>query len=741
MPYYICSLPNPGQKGQPHHFISDDPSAIEAWAQREDVPGRSVYYCVNPLIPGVTRRSLETIAEIECLHVDIDFKNVVEDPDTIDRRLRQLPEPPTEIRNSGGGRHVIWRLREPIRRDDPEFELIPALLKRLTHCLCGDPAPAHIAALLRQPGTHNTKRGEPVLCHTLWSSSNGVDPADVETSLELLQDTPIFTRKDNDANKANGQSGTWKAPVDVDARLARMKWQGNGDTAINITQRDCAAKMLREGCSVDVTVDYILGATEQAVADELAANDWDWNEEKLQIEGMCYRHINKNPELSDLLPDHLRTRFEALIREGKDPRVHRPFGRAWSVRANHDYSDGINRTKAGPTNAKGEQKARPPRVVLRPFQPFNPATLPPRRYLYGKHYQRCTVSGTIGSGGTGKTTLDIVDGIAMATGRNLTGEQPDERCRVWIHNGEDNLNELNRRIAAVCQYYKIPLEELKGWLFVTSGNEMPLRIAQGASDLRIDTALVEEITQRIVENEIDVAMFDPLVTLHETDENSPGKMDRVVRIFKQISEVCDSAIELSHHVRKLPFGASELSIDDSRGAGAVKDALRMARLLNVMSKEQATNLGIDEFERLRYFRVDIGKANTVTRTDAATWRKFESVELPNGDNVGVITAWTHPRQGGLQTKEQEDQAHADDALFLMLLDRFANEGRNVSDKPSTTYAPSRFAEEEAKAAKAGKARLANAMRRLFAADQIRTEEYGPKWRPSHRIVRAGQRGS
>jgi hypothetical protein len=31
----------------------------------------------------------------------------------------------------------------------------------------------------------------------------------------------------------------------------------------------------------------------------------------------------------------------------------------------------------------------------------------------------------------------MVEGVAMATARNLLGEQPTERLRVWFHNGED----------------------------------------------------------------------------------------------------------------------------------------------------------------------------------------------------------------------------------------------------------------------------------------------------------------
>ena len=37
----------------------------------------------------------------------------------------------------------------------------------------------------------------------------------------------------------------------------------------------------------------------------------------------------------------------------------------------------------------------------------------------------------------------------------------------------------------------------------------------------------------------------------------------------------------------------------------------MMRVLNIMSKDDASSLGLDEFARLSYFRVDRGKANTV----------------------------------------------------------------------------------------------------------------------------------
>jgi RecA-family ATPase len=87
----------------------------------------------------------------------------------------------------------------------------------------------------------------------------------------------------------------------------------------------------------------------------------------------------------------------------------------------------------------------------------------------------------------------------------------------------------------------------------------------------------------------------------------------------------------------------------------------------------------------------------------------------------------------LPISEQAAQQFDVEDLFLQLLRRFAEQGRNVSDKRSPSYAPSLFADEpEAKAAKASKKALAEAMVRLFAANKIAVLKEG---RPSHQTYR------
>jgi hypothetical protein len=210
-------------------------------------------------------------------------------------------------------------------------------------------------------------------------------------------------------------------------------------------------------------------------------------------------------------------------------------------------------------------------------------------------------------------------------------------------------------------------------------------------------------------------------------------MDTVIRIFTRIADLCECSIDVAHHTRKLPAGTYEHTVDDARGASAIRDAVRSLRILNVMSASEASQLGMDEFERLSYFRVDQGKANTVPPAKKATWHRFENVALPNGDNVGVVIAWERPDATPTGKAEAERRA---DRVFLELLDRFWKEGRFINHRGGPGFAPAAFAKEpEAKTAKVTKDMLADAMRRLFSVGAIKTEEFGRQDRPRERIAR------
>ena len=289
----------------PHECIADDPHVIEAFARREDRPGRGVYDCVSPLKPGARRRSLKTVDEIVALHVDVDSKDLVEDLATTDARLATLPLPPSEVRSSGRGRHVVYAFKEPISAADADgVAQATDLLRRITAYLCGDMAVAHHAALLRRPGTHNSKGGAWVECTRKVVNDARYDPGDIADFLDDVANLTLFTRKT--AGNGRDKSAQDKAPIDVEARLVAMQFEGAGDASVHQTQLSVTASLLRTGVALEETTRQVLEATRTAVANDLRAAKWNWRREERKIQLMGAAFIAKYPELAGLLPDDCR---------------------------------------------------------------------------------------------------------------------------------------------------------------------------------------------------------------------------------------------------------------------------------------------------------------------------------------------------------------------------------------------------------------------------------------------------
>lgn len=324
------------------------------------------------------------------------------------------------------------------------------------------------------------------------------------------------------------------------------------------------------------------------------------------------------------------------------PRAARPNGSAFGY-------DDIPDDGAPPHGGEDEAPARP-RIRPVPFVWRAPHTIPPRQWLYGRHYVRSYVTATVSPGGIGKSSLALVEAVCMVTGRDLLGQRVKRTLRVWYYNLEDPLEEIERRVAAICLHYGIAKDELHGRLFINSGRDTGITIAEAKGDkvvMQSDT--VEEIESGIRDDKVDLLIVDPFVSSHRVGENDNGAIDMVVKAWARIADRTACGVELIHHTRKQGSGqVSDYSVDDARGAGSLIGAVRSARVLNPMSREDAEKAGVPVEERRPYFRVDDGKANMQPPMETATWRKLVSVDLANAtiaepsDKVGVVIDWTMP---------------------------------------------------------------------------------------------------
>lgn len=275
------------------------------------------------------------------------------------------------------------------------------------------------------------------------------------------------------------------------------------------------------------------------------------------------------------------------------------------------------------------------------YDMFDEASIEPRRWIYGNHYLRSFVSVLASAGGVGKTSLQIVEALAIVTGRPLLGEPVKEQTNVWLVNLEDPLSEIERRVLAAMKHYGIHADEVRGKLFVNAGRDFSLKFGiQTREGVLPNTKLVEYLCKKIPEKEIGCVFIDPFVGAHSINENDNMAVNAIVGEIRRVADETKSAIGLVHHIRK--GNGEDASIDSVRGAGSLIGAARAARVVNRMQPDDAARVGIDEAEARSIFRVDDGKANLAPPADAAVYRKMIGVKIANGEWIGVCVSFTLP---------------------------------------------------------------------------------------------------
>jgi hypothetical protein len=299
-----------------------------------------------------------------------------------------------------------------------------------------------------------------------------------------------------------------------------------------------------------------------------------------------------------------------------------------------------------PMDGERDQALAPRLISATPFMVRDPATLPVRDILYGRHLIRGFVAGLVGIGGGGKSTLSMIETLARASGKPLLGVRVRNPLRCWSINLEDPRDEIERRAQATCLHYGLSAADIGDRLFLDSGRDQPVVVARTlAGGTQIVEPVVENIIAEIKARKIDVLTIDPFVSSHEVPENDNGAIDMVLkRAWGQVAERGHCAVELVHHLRKI--GDEEPTVDAARGASAFQGALRALRVLAGMTKAEAERAGVDN--PYRYFRVFSGKLNMAPREDKSDWHFLESVDLGNGnadmpsDHVQVAVPWQWP---------------------------------------------------------------------------------------------------
>jgi hypothetical protein len=513
---------------------------------------------------------------------------------------------------------------------------------------------------MRRPGTTNSKfPDEPVQCAVLWEDAGRLyDTSDFDELSECFSQPPVLHRKPKEGNGHGDAGEEYSGPVDVNAELAALEPGG-------INRKHCRiiGSMLTAGVPYDEIVGIVVTATmEMAERHGFTTKGdakkviWTTAEEyncvRDCLKGLVEGRANKNRD--ELIPaplwvqEDLQGTFETLVQEGKRIVLIHRHDSGWYLRAAYGEHQNGGSHQAEETRGDSEAGQATPSWPT-PYSGRPAASIPTRKRLHGAHYLRGGVTLTAAPGGTGKSQNSLVEAVGMAAGYNLIADEPCEQLRVWVWNAEDDVDEMERRICGICDHYGVTREGLKEWLFIDSGETIPLEFATDSGRIVIKDTAITTVASRVKELALDVVIFDPLVAIHALQEGDNPSLAKVIRALRnKVAKACNCAIDLVHHTRKPSKESSNaLTADDIRGASSIVYSVRSARILSPMMAAEAEKYGVEGEDRHHYFRVELAKSNTARR---GTLHWIELVERPiaNGeggayaDTVTVCTKWTPP---------------------------------------------------------------------------------------------------
>jgi hypothetical protein len=273
------------------HVLID--AACNEAARAANAPQEVVFYPPVATFSGRDAKRVNVVDGV-ALSVELDAH-----PQAARRRLEELLGPATVVVASGGfwvdaatGQsdpklHMHYRLSRPARGD--ERELLGKARRLATEIVGGDTSNIPISHPIRWPGSWHRK-GEPKLCRI--ESLNTDREIELADALEILRKAKIERDSKTEAFAAFGKEN--KPPIDVDQRLADMRYKGEGETGIHKTQLSVTAALLNRGVPIDDVVERVLTATRRAAGRD--GDGWDWYAEEQKILGMCESWRKKHPQ-------------------------------------------------------------------------------------------------------------------------------------------------------------------------------------------------------------------------------------------------------------------------------------------------------------------------------------------------------------------------------------------------------------------------------------------------------------
>ena len=213
-----------------------------------------------------------------------------------------------------------------------------------------------------------------------------------------------------------------------------------------------------------------------------------------------------------------------------------------------------------------------------PYPDFEPISVPEIIQIQDDILENVLEVGAVsmlfGKPGTAKSTLALLESVAVATGMEilLASKHKINQCKVGLLWCEESLPRLQAKMKAITDYFQIDttiIQENMFHLTGPKGGKWPGMLQ--------DEQCQDFILERMIKHEIKVLVVDHLALaspgIEESNTDSANLMSQLNHICQEIN----GSIQILHHARKSAGGEEATGLDEARAASAITGGVRIAR--------------------------------------------------------------------------------------------------------------------------------------------------------------------
>jgi RecA-family ATPase len=384
--------------------------------------------------------------------------------------------------------------------------------------------------------------------------------------------------------------------------------------------------------------------------------------------------------------------------------------------------DGDGMHDQGTPNDGAEAPPPPPPSPPLPFidmSGWDSVAPPARQWLILDHIPLRQVTLLSGAGGIGKSVLTLQLLASTVLRREWVGDLfPKPGAAIYL-GAEDEQDEIHRRLAAILEHYDARFADLVAGGFralAFAGKDAVLAEFDRNGRIKV-TDLFRSLHAEAVKLQPSAIVIDTVSDVFLGDEIKRDQVRQFGSVMRRLAIDATAAVIIASH----PSVSGEKSGTGLSGSTQWHNTVRARAYFHRPKSDDDDN---DDDDR----QPDDGRRELEFKKNQYG-RLAKRVELRWSNGL-----WLPPAALGKAERQTEAERKAED-LFLRLLQRFDDEGRNVCATKGGSFAPAVFANEpEAKRAKVGKKTFAAAMSRLFEAKRLRMVTEGPPSRRRSRLA-------